>query len=269
MHIRIGTRKSKLALVQTDIVINSIKNVAPETSFEIIEIITSGDKFFDQNLATIGGKGLFLKEIEEALLSNKIDIAVHSMKDVPAELPNGLIIDCMLEREDARDCFVSSKFNNLTDMPKGTVVGSSSARRAVLVKEINPNVTVVPFRGNVITRLKKIETGEVNAAIFALAGLKRLGLEGVIKEVFDPSIFVPAVGQGAIGVERRVADSDIATLLSKISHKLTIDCVTKEREFMKLHGGNCTAPIGAYANGNNNYFTMHLDELGSLVRIKE
>ena len=266
MLIRIGTRKSKLALAQTDIVINALKKVDLNLTFEVIEIITSGDKFLDQNLATIGGKGLFLKEIEEAMLANKIDIAVHSMKDVPAELPQGLTIDCMLEREDPRDCFVSSKFNSLKEMPKGTKVGSSSARRAVLVKEMNPNVDVVPFRGNVITRLKKIESGEVDAAIFALAGLKRLGLENVAKEIFDPRTFIPAVGQGAIGIERRVADLKIAKLLSKISHQPTIDCVTKERKFMKLHGGNCTAPIGAYSDGRGNYFTMHLDESGSIVR---
>ena len=266
MHIRIGTRKSKLALAQTDIVINALKTTEPTLTFEVIEIVTSGDKFFDQNLATIGGKGLFLKEIEEAMLSNKIDIAVHSMKDVPAELPKGLIIDCMLKREDPRDCFVSSRFNSLKEMPNGTIVGSSSARRAVLVKEINTNVEVIPFRGNVITRLKKIETGEVDAAIFAIAGLKRLGLENVAKEVFDPSSFVPAVGQGAIGIERRIEDSEIAKLLSKISHKTTVDCVTKERDFMKLHGGNCTAPIGAYADSNSNYFTMHLDQAGTIVK---
>ncbi len=266
MHIRIGTRRSKLALAQTDIAINSIKKIAPECSFEIIEIVTSGDKFLDQNLAAIGGKGLFLKEIEEAMLSHKIDIAVHSMKDVPSELPEGLIIDCMLEREDPRDCFVSSRFNSLKEMIKGTVVGSSSARRAVLVQEMNPDVEVVPFRGNVITRLKKIETGEVDAAIFAIAGLKRLGLESVVKEIFDPRSFVPAVGQGAIGIERRTSDLEIAKLLSKISHQPTIDCVTKEREFMKLHSGNCTAPIGAYTDGNSNYFTMRLDKTGSIVR---
>jgi hydroxymethylbilane synthase len=200
------------------------------------------------------------------MLSHKIDIAVHSMKDVPAELPKGLIIDCMLEREDPRDCFVSSRFNSLKEMPKGTIVGSSSARRAVLVKEINPNIEVVPFRGNVITRLKKIETGEVDAAIFAIAGLKRLGLESVVKEIFDPKSFVPAVGQGAIGIERRTSDLEIAKLLSKISHKTTVDCVTKERIFMKLHGGNCTAPIGAYTDGNGNYFTMHLDSNGDIVK---
>jgi len=265
MLIRIGTRKSKLALAQVDIVIKQLLEIDKTLEFEIVKITTSGDKFYDKNLAMIGGKGLFLKEIEEALLSNDVDIAVHSMKDVPAEIPNGLTIDCVLEREDPRDVFVSYKYKSLCELPAGSIVGTSSQRRAVLCKEINPLIKIVPFRGNIITRLEKIKNGEVDASIFALAGFKRINLEEHIKEIFDPTIFVPAVGQGAIGIERRSSDTFLKDLLSKINHKQTFDDVSIEREFLREHGGNCTDPIGAYKIGDM-FYSMRLDANKKLVR---
>jgi hydroxymethylbilane synthase len=265
MIIKIGTRKSQLALAQVDIVINELKKVDPTLDFEIIKIVTSGDKFYDKNLAEMGGKGLFLKEIEEALLANEVDMAIHSMKDVPAELPQGLIITSVLERGDPRDVFVSEKYNSLKEMPKGSVLGTSSARRAVLAKEINPLIEVAPFRGNVNTRLDKISRGEVDAAIFAYAGLDRLGLNSKFKEILDPTQFIPAVAQGAIGIETRKNDIKLQDILAKINHEQTFRDVAKEREFLKQHGGNCTAPIGAYVQGDL-FHTMSLDEKGNLKK---
>lgn len=267
MLIRIGTRKSKLALAQVDIVIEQLTAVDPTLEFEIVKIVTSGDKFYDKNLADIGGKGLFLKEIEQALLDNEIDIAVHSMKDVPAEIPSKLIIDCVLKAGDSRDVFVSKKYNSLKDLPNGAKLGSSSARRAELSKEQNPNIEVVPFRGNVITRLDKIDRGEVDAAIFAYAGLERLGLESHIKEILDPKVFIPAVAQGVIGIERREEDRKLATLLAKLNDEKTAKRVKLEREFLKKHGGNCTAPIGAYFDGHM-FHTMKLDSANKLCKEK-
>ncbi|WP_039456405.1 hydroxymethylbilane synthase [Candidatus Jidaibacter acanthamoebae] len=247
MKIRVGTRESQLALAQTNIVINEIKKHYPEAEFEIIRIKTTGDMLYNKNLALIGGKGLFLKEIEESLIASKIDLAVHSMKDVPAVLPESLIIDSVLEREDVRDAFISDKYNSLEQLPFGAVVGTSSSRRKAAILSKRPDLIVKNFRGNVITRLDKLAKGEVDATILAYAGLKRLGLEKVAKYIFDCKEMLPAIAQGAIGIERRVADEKMAEVIAKVNHTETMTCITAERSFLYHLSGDCTTPISAYA----------------------
>jgi hydroxymethylbilane synthase len=256
MIIKLGTRKSKLALTQSTLVIEALKKIDPSIEFELHEIITSGDRLYDQNLATSGGKGLFLKEIEDQLLEGKIDIAVHSMKDVPAYLPADLVIDAMLPREDVRDAFISEKYNSITDLPLGATVGTSSPRRKLQLLALRPDLNVINFRGNVETRISKLESQDCHAIILAYAGLKRLRLERVAKQVIDSKIMLPAVGQGAIGIERRCDDEKIASLLAKINHSPTFTAVTCERSFMQKLAGDCTTPLAALATIEGNYIHM-------------
>ena len=247
MKIRLGTRKSNLAIAQAEVVAARIKKVAPECVIEIHEFTTSGDSLYNANLTLVGGKGLFVKEIEEALLSNEIDIAVHSMKDVPAYLPEGLIIDCILEREDANDVFISERYNSIQDLPRGAVLGTSSLRRRLQLLSMRPDLNVVPFRGNVNTRLAKLKSGDVDAIVLAYAGLKRLGLEKHIKQIFTLDEMLPAVAQGAIGIETRSNDREINQMLQQINHKDTYVCINVEREFMIEVSDNCTTPMAAHA----------------------
>lgn len=247
MKIIVGSRASKLALAQTEIVINKLKWLYPNITFEIKEIVTTGDKILDISLDKVGGKGLFLKEIEDALLKGEIDIAVHSMKDVPALIPQGLVIACVLEREDSRDCFVSSKFSSFDSLPKGAVVGTSSARRRVQLMFKRPDLEYKVLRGNVLTRLNKVEKGEYDAAILAYAGIKRLGLANKATEIFDKDFLIPAVAQGAICVECRHEDLELIKILSSINHKESEIATSAERAYLKEIAGDCSTPIAAMA----------------------
>lgn len=256
MKIRVGTRGSQLALTQTELVIEALKKHQPDLEFEIVTIKTTGDTLYNQNLALIGGKGLFLKEIEEYLIAGNIDIAVHSMKDVPAILPEKLVIDSVLPREDARDAFISTKYNTLSELYPGAVVGTASARRKAAILNLRPDLKVVLFRGNVLTRLNKLEKGEVDATILAYSGLKRLNIQHVAKHIFSYEEILPAIAQGAIGIERRKDDEKIAHIVSQINHSPTFTCIKAERSFLYHLSGDCTSPIAAYATLDNNQLTL-------------
>jgi hydroxymethylbilane synthase len=244
----IGTRGSPLALVQAHEVrarLAAAHGVAPE-QFAIRVIKTSGDAIQDRPLYEAGGKGLFTKEIELALLVGEIDLAVHSAKDVPTFLPDGLWLSSWLPREDPRDVFMSFKSRTLAGLPAGASVGSSSPRRRALVARLRPDVRLVSVRGNVETRLRKLESGEADATILALAGLKRLGLEGKATAIFDPHEFLPAAGQGAIAIETRRDDERVNALVAAIDDKDTEVAVAAERGFLALLDGSCRTPIAAH-----------------------
>ena len=247
--LRIGTRGSPLALFQARAVRELL---AAAHGFDIadiaIEVIrTSGDMIQDRPLAEAGGKGLFTKEIEEALLARRIDLAVHSSKDVPTFLPPGLMLATYLPREDARDVLISSKAKTLKELPRSATVGTSSPRRQALVQRTRPDIKVVPLRGNVETRLRKLREGEADATILALAGLKRLALTGAIATIMSADDFLPAVGQGAITVETREEDESTRTLLAAINHADTATALTCERAFLTVLEGSCRAPIAGHA----------------------
>jgi hydroxymethylbilane synthase len=233
--LRLGTRGSKLALVQANMVAGLLGGC------EIVILKTSGDRIQDRSLADAGGKGLFVKELEDALLTDRIDLAVHSMKDVPVALPEGLAIAAVLPREDPRDVFVSNKAGTLRDLPHGARVGTSSVRRAAQIRRVRPDVDCVLLRGNVDTRLAKLDAGEMDAMLLALAGLKRLGLEARATEVLD---FLPALAQGAIGIETRSRD---AARLSRLNHIDTAAALACERAFQETLGGSCRSPMAGLA----------------------
>jgi len=252
---KLGTRGSQLALWQA----NHIKKILEDThgvDVELIKIKTQGDKILDVALAKVGGKGLFVKELEEALLRKDIDFAVHSMKDVPVELPSGLHITAITKREDPRDAFVSKKYNKLQELPHGAMVGTSSLRRQCQLLSIRPDLKIEVLRGNVETRIRKMVEGTFDAVILAYAGLKRLGLTEHVKEVIPESVSTPAIGQGALGIECRVDDKDTNELLSVLNHEDTNYCVTAERSFLRLLQGGCQVPIGGYATINNDRLTL-------------
>ena len=252
-RLRIGTRGSALALTQTRMVIAALARAhdwspaEAEANTEVIVIKTTGDQVQDRSLADIGGKGLFAKEIEEALLRGTIDCAVHSLKDMPAVLPPGLIMACHLPREDPRDAFISKTAANLGELPQGAVVGTSSVRRRAILSNKRPDLKLVTFRGNVDTRLNKIASGEAAATILALAGLKRLGVEAHARHVFSTQEMLPAVAQGAIGIEARGNDAPTLDLLAPCNHRDTELAVTLERAFLAALDGSCKTPIGGLA----------------------
>lgn len=243
-RITIGSRGSKLALWQAHHVKDLLLKVHPQLQIEVHTIKTAGDKIIDKSLATIGGKGLFLKEIEDELLNHKIALAVHSMKDVPHTLPSGLEIVAMLKRADVRDVLLSQKNKSLQDLPTGSVVGTSSLRRLAQLKNLRPNLVYRDLRGNVDTRLKKLHAGQYEAIVLAAAGLKRLGLEKEITEYLD---IIPAVGQGAIGIEIRADDHKSRSLLQSLNDPETFACVTVERAFSQALQGDCQTPLGCLA----------------------
>ncbi len=244
--IRVGTRESKLAMAQARIVVDCIKNRHPEIEFEILGLSTSGDKMLDRRLDTIGGKGLFVKELENALLDNRIDIAVHSMKDVPVFLADGLRIAAVSRREDARDVLVTADGTHLRDLKQGAVVGTSSIRRELQVLEKRPDLKVKTLRGNVLTRLDKLLNNEYDALILAAAGLKRLGLEEKCIDYFSVDEMIPAVGQGIIAIEAR-AGEDISYLMDSVHSSESALQLDAEREFMITLNGGCSTPIAAHA----------------------
>jgi hydroxymethylbilane synthase len=247
--LRIGTRGSPLALVQARSVrARLVQDLGlDEQAMEFVIIRTTGDAIQDRPLAEEGGKGLFTKEIEEALQDGRIDLAVHSAKDMPTVLPPRLMLAACLEREDARDVFISRKAQSLADLPKGASLGTTSPRRQAIAKRARPDLRVLPMRGNVETRLRKLDDGEVDATILALAGLKRLGLADRATKIMDADEFLPAAGQGAIGIETRVDDTRTRELLARIDHADTSAAVACERAFLAVLDGSCKTPIGAHA----------------------
>jgi hydroxymethylbilane synthase len=247
--LRIGSRGSPLALVQAREVQNRIAAAAgiDAARIEIKVIRTTGDVVVDRPLADAGGKGLFTKEIEAALLDGSIDLAVHSSKDLPTILPAGLVLAGFPPREDPRDAFISRKAATLRELPRGAVVGTSSPRRQALVKRLRPDATVVTLRGNVETRLRKLEAGEVDATLLAAAGLKRLGLLSAATAILDPDYFLPAVGQGAIGMQTRADDAKTRALVEAIDDADTSAALAAERAFLALLDGSCRTPIGGHA----------------------
>ncbi len=245
--IIIGTRGSQLALYQANKVKAELEKVYHDLTVDLKIIKTKGDKILDVALSKIGDKGLFTKELEIALMEGEIDMAVHSLKDLPTSLPSEFAVGAVLERADFRDCLVSKNGLKLSDLTEKHKIATSSLRRIAGLKRINPDFTIVDIRGNVNTRLQKMEDGYCDAMIMAAAGLKRLGLESYITEILEPSQFVPAVAQGAIAVEVRSGDKRVLGILNAIHHKPTADMAIAERSFMKTLEGGCQVPVGAYS----------------------
>jgi len=245
--IKIATRKSPLALWQAEFVRDSLLALYPELTIELVKMTTQGDKILDTPLAKVGGKGLFVKELEQGMLSGEADIAVHSMKDVPMVLPEGLHLPVICTREDPRDAFVSNHFDSLDSLPAGSKVGTSSLRRECQLRGNRPDLEVLPLRGNVNTRLAKLDAGEFDAIILASAGLKRLGFEDRIKEAIAPEQSLPAVGQGAVGIETRVDDVELNKLLAPLRCPRTWIVVSAERAMNRRLAGGCQVPIGGFA----------------------
>lgn len=246
-EIRIATRKSALALWQAEFVKASLEKAHPGLKVSLVPMVSRGDKLLDAPLAKIGGKGLFVKELETALLEDEADIAVHSMKDVPMDFPDGLGLFCICEREDPRDAFVSNTFDSLDALPAGAVVGTSSLRRQAQLLARRPDLKIQFLRGNVNTRLAKLDAGEYDAIILAAAGLIRLGFQNRIRSSISVDDSLPAGGQGAVGIECRTADTEIHALLAPLHHRDTALRVTAERALNKRLNGGCQVPIACYA----------------------
>jgi hydroxymethylbilane synthase len=245
--LRLGTRKSVLALAQSNWVKEEIETHWPDFNVHLVKFTTKGDRILDVPLAKVGGKGLFVKEIEDALLKKDADFAVHSLKDVPAELPEGLEVTIFPDREDPRDALISQNGLRLEELPKGARVGTSSLRRIAQLKNARPDLEVAPLRGNIDTRLRKLDEGQYDAIILAAAGLIRLGLKQRIIQLLEPEVMLPAVGQGALGIEFRSIDTEVRRILASIHHEKTSICVRAERAFLFRLEGGCQVPIGAFA----------------------
>ncbi|WLR50104.1 hydroxymethylbilane synthase [Bacillus tianshenii] len=246
--IVIGSRKSNLALTQTDWFINKMKEAGLPFEFEVKKIVTKGDQILNVTLSKVGGKGLFVKEIEQAMENKEIDMAVHSMKDMPSKLPEGFVIGCIPEREDHRDAFISKDHVKLADLPAGSVVGTSSLRRGAQILAARPDLEIKWIRGNIDTRLSKLETEEFDAIILAAAGLARMGWsDNVVTEFLDADISVPAVGQGALAIECREDDKELLDALAKLTDKTVEATVTAERAFLYQMEGSCQVPVAGYA----------------------
>jgi hydroxymethylbilane synthase len=252
--LRIGTRGSPLAMVQARTVRSRLAAATgvKEDTIELVVIRTTGDIIQDRTLAEEGGKGLFTKEIEEALLGQRIDLAVHSAKDMPTLLPEGLILAACLEREDPRDVFISRKARTLAELPRSASLGTTSPRRQAIAKRMRPDLTIVPLRGNVETRLRKLDNDDVDATLLALAGLKRLGLAEHATNIMSAEEFLPAVGQGAIGIEVRADNSRLRDILAHIDHADTSTAVACERAFLAALDGSCKTPIAGHATISGN-----------------
>ncbi|WP_420960715.1 hydroxymethylbilane synthase [Brucella sp. IR073] len=247
--LKIGTRGSTLALVQAREVRRRLMEAhgLPDEAIEIVPMSTAGDRIQDRALSEVGGKGLFTKEIEEGLAEGRIDLAVHSSKDMPTVLPEGLYLSAFLKREDPRDAFIGRAGARLSDLPMGATVGSSSLRRQALIRRMRPDIKVVNFRGNVETRLRKLDEGQADGTFLAYAALKRLGMEHVASELMDPALFPPAPGQGAIAIESRVGDARIDALLAPLDDRDTHVALDCERSFLARLDGSCRTPIAGLA----------------------
>jgi hydroxymethylbilane synthase len=256
MIFRIGTRGSKLALTQSEWVKKEVQTRHPEVRVKLVKIKTKGDKIIDSPLSKIGGKGLFVKEIEDALLKKAVDLAVHSMKDVPAELQEGLTISVYPKREDPRDAFVSTHFRTVKDLPQGASVGTSSLRRSAQLLHMRPDLLIVPLRGNVDTRLRKLDSGDLQAIVLATAGLKRLGLSDRITTPLSPEAVLPAIGQGVLGLELRADDEKTRNLISFLNDLETELAARAERAFLKELEGGCQVPLAGYARVERDLIVM-------------
>lgn len=245
--IRIATRKSALALWQAEFIRTALRAVHPDLEVELVPMSTRGDQILDSPLAKVGGKGLFVKELEQALLDGRADIAVHSMKDVPVELPAGLALPAIVEREDPRDAFVSSVCGGLDDLPSGARVGTSSLRRQCQLRAMRPDLEILDLRGNVNTRLAKLDSGQYDAIVLACAGLKRLGFAERIRVEIAPEVILPAIGQGAIGIECRTDDSRVNSMIRSLADSRTTLCVSAERAMNARLMGGCQVPIAGFA----------------------
>ncbi|XAZ05244.1 hydroxymethylbilane synthase [Acinetobacter seifertii] len=245
--LKIATRQSPLALWQAEHIRARLQELHPDLTVELVKFVTQGDKILDTPLAKIGGKGLFVKELEAALLDGRADLAVHSMKDVPMALPEGLTLAVICEREDPLDAFVSNHFEKFADLPQGARVGTSSLRRKSQILKQRPDLQIIDLRGNVGTRLGKLDDGQYDAIILASAGLKRLGLENRIRHSIEPNVSLPAVGQGALGLECRADDQEVLALIQPLLHIETDVCVRAERAFNAYLEGGCQVPIAGYA----------------------
>ena len=245
LKVVIATRESRLALWQAEHV-KALLEARLGWQVELLGMTTQGDQIQDRSLSKVGGKGLFVKELEVALSEGRADLAVHSLKDVPMDLPEGFALACVLEREDPRDAFVSNQFASLADLPQGAVVGTSSLRRLVLLKALRPDLNIQPLRGNLDMRLRKLDEGQYAAIVLAAAGLKRLGLESRIRTAFAPSDMLPAAGQGALGIEVCADRSDLMQALATLAHQPTWLAVTAERTVSRAMGGSCSMPLAAF-----------------------
>lgn len=258
--IVVGSRRSKLALTQTNWVIRQLKELGVPFDFEVKEIVTKGDRILDVTLSKVGGKGLFVKEIEQAMFDREIDMAVHSMKDVPSELPEGLTLGCIPKREDHRDVLISKGGLSFKELPEGAVVGTSSLRRSAQLLAVRPDLTIEPIRGNIDTRLAKLENENFDAIILAAAGLKRMGWsDDVVTEYLEPELCLPAVGQGALAIECRDDDKELLEQLQKFNDHYTAVTTTAERTFLHKMEGGCQVPIGAFATMDDD--SIHLTAL--------
>ncbi|MBW2609329.1 MAG: hydroxymethylbilane synthase [Deltaproteobacteria bacterium] len=246
MLLRIGTRGSKLAITQSEWIKGRIEAGHPDIEVDLVRIKTKGDKILDSPLSKIGGKGIFVKEIEAALLKKEVDLAVHSIKDVPAQLPEGLCLPIFPEREDPSDAFISMDYKTFDDLPRGSSVGTGSLRRSAQLLHMRPDINVVSLRGNVDTRLKRLESGDLQGIILAVAGLKRLGLSDRISQILSNDDFLPAIGQGALGLELRQDDDMVHNMLRFLNHDATEVSVKAERAFLKELAGGCQVPVAAH-----------------------
>ncbi|RYF14216.1 MAG: hydroxymethylbilane synthase [Comamonadaceae bacterium] len=267
----IATRESRLALWQAEHVQSLLQQRGHAVT--LLGMTTKGDQILDRSLSKVGGKGLFVKELEVALEEGRADLAVHSLKDVPMDLPEGFDLACVMEREDPRDAFVSTRYERLADLPQGAVVGTSSLRRVVLLRALRPDLKIEPLRGNLDTRLRKLDDGQYDGIVLAAAGLKRLGLAARIRHVFEPTEMLPAAGQGALGIEIRSGRADVAAALAPLAHQGTWLCVAAERAVSRGLGGSCSMPLAAHARMEGEYLQIEAawgdpDQAGVLVRAR-
>ena len=253
----IASRESMLAMWQAEHIKGRLKALYPDCEVEILGMTTRGDQILDRTLSKIGGKGLFIKELEQALQDGRADLAVHSIKDVPMELPEGFALAAIGERASPFDAFVSNQYARLEDMPEGAIVGTSSLRREAQLRAKFPHLTIKPLRGNVQTRLSKLDNGDYDAVILAAAGLQRLGLDGRIREILSPADSLPAAGQGALGIEIAARSTDLADILRPLNHEETAACVTAERALARALGGSCQVPLAAYCVMEDGLLTLN------------
>lgn len=267
----IATRESRLALWQAEHVKALLEQRGHQVS--LLGMTTKGDQILDRSLSKVGGKGLFVKELEVALEQGAADLAVHSLKDVPMDLPPGFALACVMDREDPRDAFVSNRYAAFADLPQGAVVGTSSLRRVVLLRALRPDLKIEPLRGNLDTRLRKLDAGNYDAIVLAAAGLKRLGLGQRIRQVFEPEQMLPAAGQGALGIEVHSDRRDLMDIFASLAHQSTWLAVAAERAVSRAMGGSCSMPLAAYATLSGEYLQLRAawgdpDGAAALVRVQ-
>ncbi|WP_432722375.1 hydroxymethylbilane synthase [Staphylococcus equorum] len=248
----VGSRRSKLAITQSQQFIEKLKAVDPELDIEIKEIVTKGDRIIDKQLSKVGGKGLFVKEIQNELFNHGIDMAIHSLKDVPSVIPEGLTLGCIPDRENPYDAYIAKNHVPLHELPDNSIVGTSSLRRGAQILAKYPELQIKWIRGNIDTRLSKLETEDFDAILLAAAGLKRMGWsDDIVTTYLDKETLIPAIGQGALGIECRADDEELLALLKQVHNEDVADCVTAERTFLERMNGSCQVPIGGYATKSN------------------